>query len=83
MSAERSKDVAEDEGSDVARLRQLIAQECEALRRAMDDFAVVASHESIRRRYLALGEHQQRLGELIGDEQATDVLCETYNRVVQ
>ena len=75
--------MVEGEGSEVARLRQLIAQECEALRRAMEDFAVVASHESIRRRYVTLGEHQQRLGELIGDEQAINVLCETYNRVVQ
>lgn len=68
--------------SEVARLRQQIELECEAMRLALSGYAVVASHEIIDQKYNALGKYQEALGRLVGDEDALRVVIETYEKVV-
>jgi hypothetical protein len=68
--------------SEVARLRWAIQQQCEALRRVMNDPAFSASHAVIQRRYLALNRHEQQLASYIGAERAQEVLCDIYQQVV-
>ncbi|MEO9028115.1 MAG: hypothetical protein ABI413_04800 [Ktedonobacteraceae bacterium] len=75
-------DTRENGGSEVARLRRRMELECEALKRAMGGFAIVASHEAIMQRYERLGVCREELGNLIGENDAEAAMCEVYNRVV-
>ena len=68
--------------SDVARLRERIELECQAIRRVFEEPAIMASHASIEARYRNLDGLAQELKPLVGDEEATDVLVEIYNEVV-
>ena len=68
--------------SEVARIRQQIELECEAMRLALSGYAIVASHEFIDQKYNALGKHQEALGRLVGDEDALRVVIETYEKLV-
>jgi len=68
--------------SEVARVRERIELECQAIRRVFEEPAIVASHASIEARYRNLGGLAQELEPLVGKEEATDVLLEIYNEVV-
>lgn len=59
--------------SEVARLRQQIELECQALR-YLSSFRATASHEIITAAYDRLGEHHIQLINLIGEQQATMVV---------
>jgi hypothetical protein len=63
--------------SEVARLKRQIEVECEAMRLAMTGFRMTASHDIINRQYEQLGQHYERLGKLIGEKQAVEVLIVT------
>ncbi len=68
--------------SEVARLRAQIERECEASWQALYGLAAgLAQHEFISARMQQMDACHQRLGELLGEEQATALLCETFNRV--
>ncbi len=60
--------------SEVARLMQQIDAECESARLAMTGYAEVARHEVITARMESMGRLHEELGELIGEERATEVL---------
>ena len=68
--------------SEVARLRQQLEAECEALRRVFDEPAIVASHASIQARYLNLDRHREAVEQEIGSTQALDMLMTTYQHIV-
>lgn len=63
--------------SEVARLKQQIEMECEAMRLAILGFRMTASHDVINRQYDQLGEHYESLGKLIGEQKAVEVLIAT------
>lgn len=65
--------------SDVARMREQIDAEIEAMNLAMKGFAVVASHKVIQHHMTRLGGHAQRLIEAIGPEQAIPEIVEKMN----
>jgi hypothetical protein len=69
--------------SEVARLRWQLERSCEALHRVMYDPGFSASHRAITRRYNALEKRTVQLAALVGDEQATDMMCDIYNAVMQ
>ncbi len=69
--------------SEVARIRAQIELECEALHRALHDFAVTASHDIINQKYESLGQRQEQLGHFIGEQASRDVLCDLYMRIVK
>jgi hypothetical protein len=60
--------------SEVAHLRQQIELECTAMTLAMTGFRMMASHEMINAAYDRLGEHQDQLGKLIGEQEAMQVV---------
>jgi len=64
----------EDILSEVACLKKQIEMECEAMRLAMTGFRMVASHDIINHRYDQLGNHYERLEELIGEQAAFRVV---------
>jgi uncharacterized hydantoinase/oxoprolinase family protein len=68
--------------SEIARLRKQIELECEAMRLAMEGFAVVASHQLIEQRYNSLGKYQADLEQHVGKEAATSIVIEIYTKVV-
>ncbi len=68
--------------SEVAKLRERIRLECEAMERMQHGFASVASHASILARYNNLGRYQAELAEHIGQKAATDEMMKTYIEVI-
>jgi hypothetical protein len=69
--------------SEVARLRQQIEEELEAMQRGFSGYAAgTARHDFIRARMDQLGSHQDELAEYIGDTNAANYVCETYINVM-
>lgn len=69
--------------SEVARLRQQIELECEAMQRALSGFAITASHTIINQKYASIGAAQQQLAALVGEEEATAIMVEAYNKTMK
>jgi len=65
--------------SEIARLKQRIEEECQALRLALSGPAEGASHRAIMARYERLGACQAELERLIG-QGAEEVVGEVYTR---
>ncbi len=64
--------------SEVARLRQRIAEEYEAAMRGLTGFAYgTAKHEFITRRMEQIGTCHETLKQLVGEQEATRMLAET------
>ena len=68
--------------SEVAKIRERIRLECEAMERMQHGFASVASHNSILACYNNLGKHQAELAQHVGHEAATNEMMKTYIEVV-
>ncbi len=69
--------------SEVARLRQQIEEESEAMRLALYGLATVAKHEFITRKYEAIGAFQEELSAHLGEQQATQIMVEIYTTVME
>jgi len=66
--------------SEIARLKQQIELECEAMRLAITGFRTTASHDIINHRFDQLGEHYQQLNELIGQQAAIEMVIAALGR---
>ncbi len=64
--------------SEIARLKQQITLECEAMRQAMDGFRVTSSHDIISHRYNSIGGLQEQLATIIGEKEAIQIAVEAY-----
>lgn len=64
--------------SEVKRIREQISLECEALNRALNDFSMTGRHDFITHRYESLGTYQDQLGVLVGEDEASRFVLETY-----
>ncbi|HTI15255.1 MAG TPA: hypothetical protein VL461_11920 [Dictyobacter sp.] len=69
-------------GSEVAKLKEQIEHICQAMNQYISGYAVTARHDIINKKYTILGAYQEQLGLLIGEEQALDVVMETYNHLL-
>src|SRR5260370_20587930 len=68
-------------GSEVAQLRQQIALECPAGWGALHGLNFcTAQHNFIGARFQQMEKCHERLTQLVGEEQATDILCEEFDR---
>jgi hypothetical protein len=68
--------------SEVAKLREQIELECQALQHLML-FSAVASHDSIKQRYKNLDRYHEQLKALVGAEEAIDMLADIYKQWVK
>lgn len=75
-------DISENK-SEVARILWEIERTCEAMQRVANDPGFSASHEAVRRRYQSLGRQQQELARYVGEEKATDMMCDMYNNAMK
>jgi len=67
--------------SEIADLRARLEREHEASVWALTGLASgTAQHTFITARFRNMDVHYKRLSELVGEEQATDVLCEVFDR---
>ena len=57
--------------------------ECLALQHFSHGFAQVGSHDIVHRRYQAIDHYNNLLADLIGKEEATNILVDIYNRIVK
>ena len=69
--------------SEVALLMRQIELECEAMTRGMHGYAVVARHQTIAHRYEAIGAAQERLQQLVGEQEARRMVFETYEKAME
>ena len=70
--------------SDVARVRDEIIQEMEAMRQVFDGFVEGSvRHEFIHVRMRNINGHQERLAEHIGENAAAIAVCELYISTVE
>jgi len=70
--------------SEVMRLREQIAAECRAMKLAVYGFASgAASHKFIVARLQRVDLCCNELEEYIGEQEATRVLCELYDEIMQ
>jgi hypothetical protein len=74
--------VAQNNGSEVARIRANIEAECIALNH-LTLFSRTGSHDIINAKYKALDRYHQELKAVIGDREATSTVVAIYNDVVQ
>ncbi|QBD76295.1 hypothetical protein EPA93_09855 [Ktedonosporobacter rubrisoli] len=64
--------------SEVAKIKQQITLECEAMKRALSGYAITAKHEFIHHKYEQLGHYQDQLSQLVGDQQAAEIATIIY-----
>jgi hypothetical protein len=69
--------------SEVARLLRQIELEYEAAKRGLKGYATVSKHEFITARYDQAGMYQEELAEVIGEKQASDLVCNLYIEVFE
>jgi hypothetical protein len=69
--------------SEIARLREQIRLECEALNLGLYGFSITAKHDIIANRYRSLDDHRNALSDLVGEEEATETVVTIYNKVVR
>jgi len=69
--------------SEVARLLRQIELEYEAAKRGLKGYATVSKHEFITARYDQAGMYQEKLAEVIGEKQASDLVCNLYIEVFE
>jgi hypothetical protein len=68
--------------SEVARIMQQIELTCQAMQLGLHGYAEVASHQIINHKYKTLGQYMQQLDALVGEEEATNMVADTYIRML-
>lgn len=69
--------------SEIARLREQIELECEAMRCAMDAPRVVARHDIIAAHYHNLDQQRIELVGITGEEDAMTLITTLYNQIMR
>ena len=69
--------------SEVARLREQIELELEAMQRGMQGLAVTARHDFILARMDHVGVYQDKLAAQIGDSAALETVCQLYVQIME
>ncbi len=69
--------------SEVARLREQIELELEAMQRGMRGLAITARHDFILARLDRVGTYQDKLADQIGYTEATEIVCQLYVQVME
>jgi predicted DNA-binding protein YlxM (UPF0122 family) len=69
--------------SEIARLKDQIEIVCRAMNQMLYGYARTACHDIINHKYNALETYHEQLEILVGEQQALEIVIETYNRVVQ
>jgi hypothetical protein len=69
--------------SEVARLREQIELELEAMQRGMHGLAITARHDFILARLDRVGTYQDKLADQIGYTAATEIVCQLYVQVME
>src|SRR5258708_16540715 len=70
-------------GREIARLRERIELESVAMKLALSGFATVAKHEFITNKYNAIGECQERLRTIVGEQEAVTITMDVYGKVME
>ncbi|GCE23268.1 hypothetical protein [Dictyobacter kobayashii] len=68
--------------SEVAFLRKRIEMECEAMKHAMNSFRATASHDIINNQYNSIGNIQEQLAVIVGEQEAAKIAVEVYIQAI-
>ncbi len=68
--------------SEVALLRQQIERVCQSMNQALTGYSVVAQHRIINCKYRALDTYHERLKDIVGESEAIEIICDTYNKEI-
>ena len=69
--------------SEVARLREQIELELEAMQRGLHGLAITARHDFIVARLDRVGTYQDKLADQVGYPSATEIVCQLYVQVME
>ena len=69
--------------SEVAQLRQRIAEEYEAAHLGLCGYAISARHDFIQARMEAVNQHHEQLVELVGEEKAIEIVSDINDEIVE
>lgn len=70
--------------SEVARIRQQIEMEIEAMRRGMNEVALgTARHDFIHRKMERIGNCQDSLAAHVGQTEASQIVCQVYMQTME
>jgi len=67
-------------GSEIARLKQQIATEVDAMRQAMTGYATVGRHQIINHRFANLEQHMTQLSGEVGKQRAIEVVIDALEQ---
>jgi hypothetical protein len=82
MYGRRRETLATENKSDVARLRQQIADEYEAAQRGLTGPAIVSRHDFIAARMEGIARCHDELVELVGEQEAMELISEVNVKTV-
>ena len=68
--------------SEVVAIRHQIERECLAMKAVLSGYAMTSRHEIIAHRFQALGQHQQRFIDAVGEQEATRICYEAYAHII-
>lgn len=68
--------------SEIARLREQIELACNAMNQMQFGYAISARHDIINHKYNVLSSYQEQLEPLVGEQEAMEIIIETYNKIV-
>lgn len=72
-----------EQNSEVARLRQQIEEEYEAMMRGLSSFAAgSAKHDFLQARMRRADSIHSQLAQHVGEQEATHTVCEIYNKIM-
>ena len=66
--------------SELGRLREQIDEECSAAFQGLHGFSQMARHEFIHARYARIGQLQSNLAQLIGHDQAMEMVISSFDK---
>lgn len=69
--------------SDFVRLKQEIQLRCQAAKLGLTGYADVSKHQTIERKYNAIGECLDELKKLVGPEKASSIVTSIYQSVME
>ena len=68
--------------SEVAFLRQQIELVCQSMNQALHGYSITAKHSIISSKYQALDVYHEQLKDIVGEHEAIEIICTTYNNEV-
>ncbi|GCE13659.1 hypothetical protein [Tengunoibacter tsumagoiensis] len=69
--------------SEVAHIRQQIDSICRSMNQALTGYSITAKHTIISNKYKTLDMYHEQLKGIVGEHEAIEIICTSYNQEVR